>query len=92
MRCVDRRFKRGAYLLFMPSLPLPETSMNTATRYELCFQPLLPDGRGCVFACDCDGHVDMDAMGERSRLNYLYARTVIGREFARPAVRASDLH
>jgi hypothetical protein len=36
--------------------------------------------------------VDIDALGERARLNYFYARTVIGREFSIPAVQAGDLH
>lgn len=31
-------------------------------------------------------------MSERARLNYLYARAVIGREFAMPSVLRSDLH
>lgn len=34
----------------------------------------------------------MDTMSERTRLNYLYARTVIGREASMPAVRRLDLH
>jgi hypothetical protein len=66
--------------------------MNPSTHYELRFRSLADQGRGCAFPCDCDGHVDMDALGERARLNYLYARTVIGREFAMPAVQACDLH
>jgi hypothetical protein len=31
--------------------------------------------------------VDLDTLSGRARLNYLYARTVIGREFSMPAVR-----
>jgi hypothetical protein len=64
----------------------------TGTCYELRFQSLFDDGRGLAFPCDATGHVDLDAMSERARLNYLYARTVIGREFATPAVRHLDLH
>jgi len=30
--------------------------------------------------------VNIDALSERARQNYLYARTVIGREFSMPAV------
>jgi hypothetical protein len=65
-----------------------------ATRrcYELRFQSLFDEGRGYAFPCDAKGHVDLDAMSERARLNYLYARTVIGREFATPAVRDPNLH
>ena len=32
------------------------------------------------------GHVDIDSLSARARLNYFYARTVIGREFSMPAV------
>ncbi|MCW5657216.1 MAG: hypothetical protein KIT60_05910 [Burkholderiaceae bacterium] len=64
----------------------------TSTCYELRFRSLFDEGRGFSFPCDAAGHVDLDAMSERARLNYLYARTVIGREFATPAVRDLDLH
>jgi len=30
--------------------------------------------------------VELDALSERARSNYLYARAVVGREFATPAV------
>lgn len=68
--------------------------MNTHQQagYELRFQSLFDQGRGYAFPCDAQGHVDMDALSERARLNYLYARTVIGREFAMPAVRSGELH
>jgi hypothetical protein len=32
----------------------------------------------------------MDALSDRARNNYLYARTVVGREFAMPAVLLND--
>jgi hypothetical protein len=59
------------------------------TRFELRFQSLFEDGRGYAFSCDEAGHVDIDTLSSRARLNYFYARTVIGREVAMPAVRAS---
>jgi hypothetical protein len=67
--------------------------MDTATMplsaacFELRFQSLFHDGRALAFPCDAKGRVDMDALTERARHNYLYARTVVGREFATPAVR-----
>lgn len=64
----------------------------THTSYELRFQSLFDEGRGYAFPCDVKGHVDIDAMSQRARLNYLYARTVIGRELATPAVQHLDLH
>lgn len=63
-----------------------------STSYELRFQSLFNEGRGYAFPCDAKGNVDIDAMSERARLNYFYARTVIGREVATPAVRHLDLH
>jgi hypothetical protein len=65
--------------------------MNTSG-YQLRFRSLFDPGRGFVFPCDAEGHVDIDALGSKARLNYFYARTVIGREFATPAVQRRDLH
>jgi hypothetical protein len=72
--------------------------MNAATArastspspYHLHFPSLFQEGRGYAFPCDEQGHVDLDALSERARTNYFYARTVIGREFAMPAVRFDD--
>ena len=60
--------------------------------YELRFQSLFHEGRGFAFPCSRDGHVDIDALGERARLNYFYARTVVGRELAMPAVCVATVH
>ncbi|WP_293438936.1 hypothetical protein [Piscinibacter sp.] len=54
--------------------------------YELRFQSLFHEGRALAFPCDAEGHVDLDALSERARGNYLYARAVVGREYATPAV------
>ncbi|MCM2252832.1 MAG: hypothetical protein NDJ19_10785 [Ramlibacter sp.] len=55
-------------------------------RYELRFRPLFDNGRGFVFPCDPEGRVDLDELSEHARINYLYARAVVGRELAEPAV------
>jgi hypothetical protein len=55
--------------------------------FELRFQSLFHDGRALAFPCDAAGQVDLDALSERALTNYLYARTVIGRDFSQPAVR-----
>jgi hypothetical protein len=57
--------------------------------YELRFQSLFHEGRALAFPCNASGLVDLDSLSERARNNYLYARTVIGREFSTPAVRRS---
>ncbi len=59
----------------------------TAIRYELRYRSLLDPERGLSFPCNAQGCVDLDALGERTRLNYFYARTVVGREFALPTLR-----
>ena len=63
-----------------------ETS-NAADRYELRFQSLFREGRAWSFPCDAQGHVDLDALSERARDNYWFARTTIGREVDVPRVR-----
>ena len=56
--------------------------------YELCFHSLLATERGLSFPCDAAGRVDMDALSDKARDDYLYARTVVGRVFRPPSVRA----
>jgi hypothetical protein len=65
---------------------------SAAARYELRFQSLFNEGRAYAFPCDAHGHVDLDALSDRARYNYLYARAVVGREVSSPLVRRSDLH
>jgi hypothetical protein len=60
--------------------------------YELRFRSLFDEGRALAFPCDAQGHVDLDAMSPRARLNYLYARTVIGREYFPPDIQPRALH
>jgi len=68
------------------------TPLQEGPGYQLRFQSLFDEGRAYAFPCDALGHVDMDALSDRARQNYLYARAVIGREFAFPAVLPADLH
>ena len=60
--------------------------------YELRFLSLFKPGRGLSFDCDASGNVDLDALSVRARNNYLYARTVIGREFFIPVIQPRNLH
>jgi hypothetical protein len=72
----------------MNTSPMP---LHERVAYELRFQSIFDAGRAYAFPCDAAGHVDIDALSDKARLNYLYARTVIGREFSMPAVRPSAL-
>jgi hypothetical protein len=60
--------------------------------FELRFESLFDEGRGFAFPCDAAGRVNLDALSPRSRTNYLFARTLIGRDFAVPAVCPATLH
>ena len=64
---------------------------STTDHFQLRFQSLFDPGRGFAFPCDEQGQVDMDALSERARNNYRYARAMIGREVANPAV-CPELH
>jgi hypothetical protein len=72
----------------MNTAAMPATASGA---FELRFRSLFNEGRALAFPCDAAGHVDMDALTERARHNYLYARTVVGREFATPAVQPSAM-
>jgi hypothetical protein len=63
------------------------TLHTTQPSFELRFQSLFHEGRGLAFPCDAAGHVDLDAISERARCNYFFARSVIGRDYTQPAVR-----
>ncbi|HEY9066607.1 MAG TPA: hypothetical protein VIO33_16625 [Burkholderiaceae bacterium] len=62
-----------------------------ASRFELRFQHLHKQGRGYAFDCDEAGHVDLDALSPTLRNSYLFARTLIGREYSSPVVVPSTL-
>ena len=68
------------------------SSIQACGAFELRFRSLFDEGRGYSFTCDATGQVDLDALSERARNNFFFAHSVIGREFASPAVLASGLH
>jgi hypothetical protein len=55
--------------------------------FELRFDALSRAGRGFSFPCDARGNVDLDALDDTLRQCYLYARALIGRDFAMRIVR-----
>lgn len=59
---------------------------SVSSQFQLCFRSLFNSGRGYAFPCDPKGQVDLDAMSERARNNYFYARAMVGRELSVPAV------
>ena len=55
-------------------------------RYHIRFQSLKDERLALEFRCDPEGRVELDELSERDRVNYLFARAVVGAEFQRPAV------
>jgi hypothetical protein len=64
-------------------------TLSNRPQYELRFQSLFSQGRGWAFPCDAEGHVDMDAMSDRARDSYLFARALVGLEVAHPRVQVA---
>jgi hypothetical protein len=62
-----------------------------STQFRLCFRSLFDSGRGYAFPCDSDGRVNLNDLSEGARNNYLYARAMVGREVAAPAVELVEL-
>ena len=60
--------------------------------YEVRFQSLFNAERTLSFPCDGEGHVDMDSLSAEAKGDYLFARAMVGREFARPAVCECEAH
>ena len=50
--------------------------------HELRYQSLFDPGRALSFPCDAEGRVQLDLLSDRALANYLYARVVVGREYA----------
>lgn len=76
----------------MESISHAHVHATAPSGYEIRFQSLFDEGRALSFPCDAQGCVCLDDLSDRARDNYLYARAVVGREFAMPTVRANHLH
>lgn len=63
------------------------SNSEAACGFELRFDDLVVAGRGYAFPCDASGHVDLDALGDRARDDYLFARALRGRRTSMPVVR-----
>lgn len=55
-------------------------------QFQVKFTSLFCPGRALTFPCDQAGRVSIDALSERARNNYFYARATIGRDFSHPAI------
>nr|WP_251010788.1 hypothetical protein [Variovorax paradoxus] len=57
---------------------------------ELRFLPITESVQCLAFPCDAAGRVDLDALGERARNTYLFARALMGRDYAFPVICPRD--
>ena len=70
----------------MTALAAPTCFADLA--FELHFEPLVDEQLPLSFPCDADGRVDLDGLCDRSRRDYMFAHTLIGRHFTMPVIRA----
>lgn len=67
-----------------------ETDMNHQAidqdNFEIRYPSLFATGRALAFPCDAKGRVDIDALTARACINYLFARAMVGRDYACPMV------
>lgn len=59
--------------------------------FQVRFVSLYSQGRAQLFPCDAQGRVDMDALTQRARDNYLIVRAMVGRDYSAPCVSALAL-
>jgi hypothetical protein len=70
---------------------MPQTvAMPFESEFKVHFRSLLQRGFDLIFPCDRDGHVDLDAMSDGVKTSYLFARAMVGRQYASPAVRRHE--
>ncbi len=58
----------------------------THLAYEIYYRPLADTQSTLRFPCDVQGHVDLDELSPEAVENYLFARAMVGRDYALPAV------
>ena len=59
----------------------------TVCDYQVCFRPLTNAWRSMAFPCDALGRVDLDILSPKDKNDYLFARAMMGRDYAAPAIR-----
>ena len=68
--------------------PLAEAvGIDAEPTHLLHFEPLSAQSAGLDIPCDPQGRVGLDALGDKLRNDYFFARALIGLLFARPTVR-----
>ncbi len=62
------------------------TNLGGLGHYELRYRSLFTAGRAFAFPCNARGEVPIDDLSARALNNYLYARSVVGLEYAVPSI------
>ncbi|MBT9492050.1 MAG: hypothetical protein IV107_06810 [Paucibacter sp.] len=71
--------------------PTPPAPMAADTeQFELRFQSLFHSGKALAFPCDSQGDVMLDVLSARALENYLFARAVVGHEYANPVIQVRE--
>jgi hypothetical protein len=70
----------------MEALAADPVTTDVRHSFELRFRSLFDSGRALAFTCDAQGRIDLDRLSEKARDRYLYARALVGRDFATPEV------
>ena len=70
---------------------MSQSSMSAAG-YRIRYLPVSGRGPELSFPCDARGQVELDALSDRVRNNYLYARALVGRDYRAPAILPCELH
>jgi hypothetical protein len=63
---------------------------GTSLGRELRFRSLSESMQSVAFPCDAAGCVNLDALGERERNVYLFARALMGFQYAFPVIGPID--
>ena len=61
-------------------------SLVIIEHFELRYRSLFNAGRALAFPCNARGEVPIDDLSAHALNNYLYARAVVGFEYAAPLV------
>ena len=64
---------------------MARSAASSAAPYRIRFEPLSARAHALEFGCDAEGRVEIDALDDRDRNDYFFARALVGRDFARPA-------
>lgn len=65
-------------------------STHSSLSVELRFAHRCNDRKSLAFPCNALGRVDLDALDERSRTEYLFARALMGHDYAFPVMASLD--